>query len=188
MESWIVPLFIVVILVVVVQLVRLSLKTRRTMAQAQELLAEAPTTRGVVVDTYTRRQAGLTSRVTYYMVVRFTTHDGRTVEFHARRGSSAVVGREVEVRYDPENPEGTYAWEMLESMAEPSPALEPPSESLGPSPMPNAPNIQPSPTDQLETGWGTGTKVLLGCLAVPLVILVLFSMLLIYYFLLEIIS
>ncbi len=56
MESWLVPLFIVVILVlVVVQLVRSSLKTRRTMAQAQELLAEAPTTRGVVVDTYTRR-------------------------------------------------------------------------------------------------------------------------------------
>ena len=109
-------LVLIMIAFVVVMAVRAFLGQSRKMSEAERLLANAPTTGGVVVDTYRKRLGGKDADdlrdgwVNHYMVVRFTTADRRTVEFHAM--AAARVGQEVEVRYDPANPESTYIWKL----------------------------------------------------------------------------
>lgn len=71
-----------------------------------QFVAGAERVTGTVIDL--SRESDSEGTVTFYPVVRFTTADGRTVEFVSSSGSSPPsesVGDRVEVLYDPDDPQ-----------------------------------------------------------------------------------
>lgn len=75
-----------------------------TFIHTMRFVAGAERATGTVIDLDSRTDS---DGVTFYPVVRFTTAEGRTVEFVSSSGSSPPsesVGDEVEVLYDPDDP------------------------------------------------------------------------------------
>jgi Protein of unknown function (DUF3592) len=70
----------------------------------ERFVAGAEHATGTVIDL--SRETDSEGRVTLYPVVRFTTADGRTVQFLSSSGSSSPpeVGDSVDVLYDPDDP------------------------------------------------------------------------------------
>lgn len=62
---------------------------------------------GIVTDLRVDVVAGSDPHITYYPIVRFTTHDGREVETTAKTGTSPLsleTGKQVTILYDPADP------------------------------------------------------------------------------------
>jgi hypothetical protein len=84
--------------------VGLLLAGAATFVHTKRFVAGAEHATGTVVD---HSSSSTSEGIVYYPVVRFTTAEGRTVEFSSSSGSSSPpdVGDRVEVRYDPDDPQ-----------------------------------------------------------------------------------
>lgn len=85
----------------------------RNFVRTRRFVNQASSATGTVTDVKTRTSTSHTGdgprlRTYRYPVVRFQTHDGRTVEFESETGTSGFShkpGEQVEVLYDPLKPE-----------------------------------------------------------------------------------
>jgi hypothetical protein len=77
-----------------------------TFVHTQRFIAGAERTTGTVIDL--SRQTDSDGTVTFNPIVRFTTADGRTVQFVSSSSSSSPpdLGDTVDVLYDPDDPRG----------------------------------------------------------------------------------
>lgn len=76
-----------------------------TLLHTMRFVQRAETATGTVIDVSQKTDSE--GAVAFYPVVRFTTAEGRTVEFVSSSGSSSSgsVGDRVEVLYDPDHPQ-----------------------------------------------------------------------------------